>query len=370
MATAAVELPKSLPLGWTQVQSKSGKVYYVHAQSQKTQWDWPAEALPLFRPLANACADPTCLADIDLRARSSASVWLKSSLVRELLSPTVKCVLDMGCGEAPYASSLARSVRYYGWDICPSSLEAAKTRIAKGIFTQLDFCSAGEVLPPQAPASQCDAVLCMDAAQYAFGDAASARRWARRIRALLAPAGFALLLLPCARALVDRTGNGCIEYLSRGRVVCKAVGAPWPSNVLDVPVYGAGYTEYIPTHAPGSSASTAQQLTRTQWMVTPLALQHACASVELRILGSCGAAAFLSWCGIGQPAPTPQAQARRDRAYSSWLAEMGVPYTANVALTWEEMQQQSLVVVCAGDAAESVTKPWETFFRGMHINMN
>jgi SAM-dependent methyltransferase len=370
-ASEVLELPKTLPHGWTQVQSKSGKPYYVHAQSQKTQWDWPADSLAPFTLLAQACADPTCLADIDIRARASAAAWLKSSIVRELISSSVRCLLDMGCGEAAYASCLARSVRYFGWDTCPASLAAAKQRVAKGIFTCVDMCSAGEVLPPQAPASACDAVLCMDAAQFAFSDAASARRWARRIRALLAPAGFALLLVPCARTLVDRTGNGCIEFLSRGRVVCKAVGAPWPSRVLDVPVYGAGYTEYIPSHAPGAAASSsAPQTTSTQWLVTPVTLQHACASVDLRILGSCGAPAFLSWCGIGQPARTPEAQARRDRAYSSWSAEMGAPYSANVALTWEEMQLQSIAVLCAVDAPETVSQRWELFFRGMHVNIN
>jgi len=357
----ALELPRTLPAGWTQAVSKTGKPYFVNAETRTTRWEWPEETLPPFRLLSRVCADKTCLLDADVRARAAAAAWLKSSMVRELVTSAVRTVLDLGCGDAAYCASLPKRAQLHGWDMCPEGLRAARATFPKGQFRTVDMCAAGEVLPAQAPAAACDLVLCLDAAQHAFGDAASARRWARRVRALLAPSGAALLLIPRAQALVDRTGNGCIEFLSRGRVVCKAVGSAWPPNVLDIPVYGAGYCEYVPAHAPGAPA-TFSQSTRTQWLVTLPSLEHACAATDLAVLGSCTAAAFLRWCGIGQCAYTPEAQARRDRAYASWLAEMGAPASACVAQTWEELQLYTLAVLSPIDAPAGSTDPWKAWF--------
>lgn len=250
---------------------------------------------------------------------------------------------DLGCGAGEAVAELAVTMRaVYAWDTSKEALLAFRARLPSAHPITQDFCAAGEILPAGAPAAQCAVVTCIDAAQYAFVCAASARRWARRVHALLCPTGFAILVIPSAADIVHKTANSCIEHIFRGREVLRGCGAPWPATVLDMPMYGARYTLQKALSTRGTALEMGAE--KPQWLVTLPTLRHACAAASLRVDAYCSATTFLRWCGMGQVVHDAAGQARRARTYATLSLHQGAMGSLSAA-SWEELQLWSIAIL-------------------------
>lgn len=343
----AQELSQPLPAGWTQATSKTGKAYYVHSETKTTQWEPPPEPLSgQWEAALSLCSTNDCLATRDRSCRNQALLWLKQRVCIELGAQSERSIVaDLGCGAGEAIAELAFAAnQFYGWDSSQGALRLAKTRLpASAHLGSMNFCAAGEILPAGAPAGRCNLVTCIDAAQFAFVSAASARRWARRVHALMCPrTGSALLLIPSAADIVHKTANSCIEHIFRGREILRGCGAPWPSNSLDVPIYGARYTLQPALQPKGSPLQLGPE--KPQWLVTLPTLKHACASAGLRVDAFCSATTFLRWCGMGEAVHDAIGQARRARTHASWEALKQACGDFN-ASSWEELQMWTIAVL-------------------------
>lgn len=342
-----MDLEQPLPRGWTQQKSKTGSTYYLHAETKATQWEVPEDhAVGAWETPSSATqCRADCLMQSDLCSRASALLWFKQRVCEELGAGAIdRIVVDLGCGACEATRALAaRASEFWGWDKSAAALAAAHEALLPCLRqVHMDFCAAGEILPKGTPtAGTCSLVTCVDAAQYAFVSAASARRWARRVRALLAPSGYAVVVLPNAADIVHKTACGCIEHVLRGHEVLRTEGASWPSSILDVPVYGARYSQ--------SARRSAQS--QVAWLVSAPTLQHACSAVGLKVDAQCTASAFLRWCGMGRAVSPKDAEAfaRRERTYASLgalqLGELS-------AAAWDELNMWSVCVLVPQEAAK------------------
>jgi hypothetical protein len=346
-----LELEQPLPQGWIRAKSRSGKEYFAHSETHATQWEAPPAPLAgLWEAPSAGCTTLPCLARRDATGRHANLLWLKQRVLAEVGALVDQEIMaDLGCGAGEAVAQLASAMReYHGWDISNDALPLAKARIPAAHLSLQNFCAAGEVLPAGAPASRCSLVTCLDAAQYAFVCAASARRWARRVRALLCPTGIALLLLPSAADIVDKTANSCIEHVCRGREILRGCGASWPPTVLDVPIYGARYTLQPAQNAKGSLPQLGAE--KPQWLVTRPTLRHACATAGLRVDAFCSASTFLRWCGMGCVVHDAEGQARRARTYAA-LEVLQSQFGALSAASWEELQLWSVAILAPEESA-------------------
>lgn len=288
----------------------------------------------------------------DVRSRASSLLWFKQRVCEELgFGAKDGIVVDLGCGACEATRDLAaRASEFWGWDRSAAALAAAQASLPRPMRqVHMDFCAAGDILPKGTPtAGTCSLVTCVDAAQYAFASAASARRWARRVRALLAPSGYAIVVLPNAADIVHKTACGCIEHVLRGHEVLRTEGTSWPSSILDEPVYGARYSQ---SARPSAQAQVA-------WLVPPSTMHHVCSAVGLRIDAQCTASAFLRWCGMGRSVSTKdtEAFARRERTYAS-LGALNVGELS--AAVWDELNMWSVCVLVHQEAAKQPERLWQ-----------
>jgi SAM-dependent methyltransferase len=356
-----IELAQSLPSGWKRILSKSGRPYFFNADKKITQWHEPEPETPLCLPCPLPFMDTNTL---DTRTvHQSLLLWLKHLTCSELGQfSSMRTVVDMGCGNGEASLELAKQAHeYHGWDKNQKTLDTFQSQFKKTtadylsssttIFEAFDFCSEGHDLPASAPRERCDFIVCMDAVQYAFANAASARRWARRVRMLLDKNGFAVLLLPNAIEIVDKTANGCTEWIYRQRMSLTTHGAHWPVSILEQPVYGARYSLNTSSCGPLFWPNDATPISNLPCLVSFPTLNHACVSARLKIDAYFPSSMFLNWCGMNhEAAKSPIAKERRDRASKSFEKNISCVFGDVCASDWEGLQLWCFVIISRDDA--------------------
>ena len=350
--------------------SKTGRPFFFHGASKRTQWDPPVEVMRGL-PRSPACSGAsalTCLATREVTYHAAMRDWFSLAVVQELgRGAEGKTVVDLGCGDGCEASLFvaSRAGHYQGWDASMDSLTAfhnklARQRILCARLDKVDFCEAGDVMPVVAPIGKCALCLSVDAAQYAFFSAAHARRFMRRVASLLDPAGIAVLVLPRAQEVMEKTGNGCIEYLVRGGNVLESAGAAWPADLCTTVVYGARLRTRGRRNGARPPDAAGNWATEEPLVSLPT-LKHAAQSANLRVAAYCSAGAFLQWCGLGQAAWDAAEQERRERVTKSCEAFQSA-HGAACASDWEALQLWSCAVLVPS-ASRDLDSRWEHLYK-------
>lgn len=129
---------------------------------------------------------------LDRLAPLAPNAWLRYDLVRRMIPPTVRDVLEIGCGMGAVGVRLAAQYDYLGLEPSPESFAVAEARIAGG--------GRGEVrnvLAEDLPADQrFDLVCAFEVLEHIEDDGGALESWASRVR----PGGWLLLSVPAHQA--------------------------------------------------------------------------------------------------------------------------------------------------------------------------